>query len=214
QAEKFIANAQSKRMQLIQEIVELKRARAGFDQRAELLHEPRAGALQLVDLLDELHALALGVGDDLLRLGLGVRGDDLGLLAGVRLHLVRQPLGRGERLLEQLLALLVIGDAGLAAAQLLVLLVELAVQLLHLGGALLEEEADLALVQSSESHLAERLLLQVERSELHGSEDTPTAELPFRTRVGSVFRPTGGRVVGEAASTPSRRPCFTRYMAA
>src|SRR5206468_8599553 len=102
-------------------------------------------------------------------------------------------------------ALLVVRDAGLAPAQLLVLLVELAVQLLHLGGAQLEEEAHLALIQSSKPRLAKRLLLQVERSELHGSEDTPTDELPFLATEGSVGRAAGGLATGAAARTPSRR---------
>src|SRR6266849_1398292 len=48
------------------------------------------------------------------------------------------------------------------------LLVELADQVLHLGGAGLEERAHLLLVHAAEAQLAEGLLLQVDRSQLHG----------------------------------------------
>src|SRR4051812_11020947 len=190
------------------------------DEGTELLDEARLRPLQLVDLGDELHALALGVGDDLLRLQLRVRHEDLGFLAGVRLHVVGQALGGGERLLEQMLALLVVRDARLAPSQLLVLLVELARHLLQLGGAQFEEKSHLALVHSSKSYLAEGLLLQVERSEFHGSEDTPTGEHPFlraslSTEGVAIFSTgrTAGRDGGVAPRTPFRRPCLTRYIA-
>src|SRR5205085_10303911 len=104
----------------------------------------------------------------------------------------------------QLLAILELVDAGLAAAELLVLPVQLADQLLELGGDQIEERAHLALLQTPEGGLAERLLLQIERRELHRSEDTAAVK---------VCAGSGGRSGVTAARTPPRCSAFTRYIA-
>src|SRR3989475_3306382 len=174
-----------------------------IEQRLQLLHEARARPLQLLDLADQLHPPGLGVRGDLLRLQLGVGDDDVRLLAGVDLHLLGQLLRGGQRLLEELLAVLEFVDPGLAAAQLLVLAVELARQVLPLGGDEAEPGAPLALVEAPERDLAEGLLLQVEGSELHGSQDTPAVKVPVRS----------GALGETAAKTPPRCEAFTWYMA-
>src|SRR5437660_2605765 len=174
-----------------------------IEQRLHLLHERHARPLQLLDLADQLHPSRLRIRDDLLRLQLGAGDDVFHLLAGVDLHLLCHLLGGGQRLLEELLAVLEFVDPGLAAAQLLVLAVELARQLLQLGGDEVEPGAHLALVESPERDLAEGLLLQVEGSELHGSEDTPAVKVPVRS----------GALGETAAKTPPRWEAFTWYMA-
>src|SRR5204863_7567729 len=169
----------------------------------QLLHERRPRALQLLDLSHQLHPARLRVGDDLLRLQLGLGDDDVHLLAGVRLHLLCDLLGGGQRLLQELLAVLELVDPRFAPAQLLVLPVHLADKLLQLGGDDIQPGAYLALVEATQSDLAEGLLVQVEGRQLHGSEDTPAVKVPVRS---------GG--FGEtAANTPPRSDALTWYIA-
>src|SRR5207248_8606793 len=103
-------------------------------------------------------------------------------------------LRSGQRLLQELLAVLELVDPRFAPAQLLVLPVQLANQLLQLGGDEIQPGAHLALVEATQSDLAEGLLVQVERGELHGSEDTPAVKVAVRS----------GGCGQTAATTPPR----------
>src|SRR5258708_2080137 len=178
-----------------------------LDNRAELLDEAGARALELVDLGDELLPPPLRVGDDLLGLQLRLGEDDVRLLARVGLHLLGEALRRGQRLLQQLLAVLELVDARLAPPQFLVLAVELALQVLELRGHEVEVLPNLFLVDAAEAPPAERLLPEVERSELHGSEDTTAVKDTFLAASGSA-----AWLAGAAPRTPPRRSALTQYM--
>src|SRR5207249_4117956 len=154
-------------------------------------------------LPDQGHPARLRVGDDLLRLQLRLGEDDVRLLAGVRLHLLGHLLRGGQRLLQKLLAVLELVDPRLAPAELLVLSVRLADQLLQLRGDQIQPGADLALVEAAQSDLAKGLLVQVEGSQLHVSEDTSAVKVPVRSGCFGVT----------AANTPPRCDALTWYIA-
>src|SRR5262249_39998591 len=141
-------------------------------------------------------------------LQLRVRQDDVGLFARVGLHLLGQPLRGGQRLLQQLLAVLELVDPGLPAPQLLVLLVQLPRHLLELARHEVEERPHFLLVEAAEPGLAEGLLLQVEGRQLHGSEDTPAVKVPLRSPLASP-----GCSLDGALWTPPRAIALTRYIA-
>src|SRR5438128_5140661 len=174
-----------------------------IEQPLQLLHERRPRPLQLLDLSNQGHPSRLRVGDDLLRLQLALGDDDVGLLARVRLHFLGHLLRRGQRLLQQLLAVLEFVDPRFPAAQLLVLPVQFADQLLQLRGDQIEPGADLALVEAAQSDLAKGLLVQVEGRQLHVSEDTSAVKVPVRS---AGFGET-------AANTPPRCDALTWYIA-
>src|SRR5262245_11159485 len=107
------------RLDLVLVAVHVEQAQVLLDRRADALRERVALDTQRLDRALELPRLATRLVEVLRTLDLGLAHDERRLLAGLLFDLVGQALGGEERLLEDALALLEIGDARLDLRELL-----------------------------------------------------------------------------------------------
>src|SRR5262245_37735194 len=139
-----------------------------LDRGPDALREGVALDAQGLDRSLELARLASGLVEVLGPLDLGLAHDELGLLARLLADLVREPLGGEQRLLEDPLALLEVGHAGLDRGQALAQGVALDDQPLELRGDQVQERADLLRVEPPET-VREVVSADINRRDLHRS---------------------------------------------
>src|SRR2546425_8329323 len=190
--------------------VHVEQSQVLLDGGADTLLESVALDAQVLDHPLDLARLARRLVQELRPLELRLLDHELALPARLLLDVLGQLLGGEERLLEDPLALLVVGDAGLDLGQLLLERVVLDDQPLELARDQVEERADLLLVEAP--HLpGEPVAVDVDRCDLHALLLSPKRARPTRTIVAPSSTATSKSSVMPIdrcrSSSAACRPC-------
>src|SRR5437870_2209204 len=142
-----------------------------LERRAEILDQLAADAAQGLDLAPDPRLLGPAFLDDLLAPQLGLAHLQLRFLACRRLHLVAEPVGRHERVLQRALALVEAARSLLEGRDLLLQLRVLLEHGLVVLGDVVEKGIDLVDVKATKPLDAELLLTDIERTDTHEASD-------------------------------------------
>src|SRR6266850_2186082 len=163
-------------------LVHLEQPEMLLDGRAHALLERVALDAQVHDHPLDLTGLPGRLIQELTPLDLRLLDDELGLLVGLFLDVLGELLGGHEGVLQDPLALLVVGDARLDLGQLLLERVVLDYDLLEFPRHQVEEGPHLLRVETAHP-LRETVTVDVDRCDLHAALLSPNKARPTRTMV-------------------------------